>query len=304
VSFNQLNPNLQTLFLKCFKDGHRDPSKRPAAYEWKQVLSNAEKNLKKCRKDQSHYYSNHLKKCPLCNTNTQSSVSGRQKPMPVPKKSPPPTTTKVPSQKKISPTTKAPKTTTHSTSSSRLIKWVISCVLIMILGKFLFFKTLNVYDNTYLSWSVFGGCIGLIHYFFFKGKTKNTIPTFLAFACCWALYEPIQQNSDFIIQIANIPKLIVFNRNILEDSGLFFFGMLFGLFQGIILKKQSLFFHLVFFGGIVFFISGLLSIISTYYISEYLIGLSVYLTWNNLDILYWGNFGLYYGIFTGIFIVK
>jgi serine/threonine protein kinase len=63
-SLNHLSPDLARLFKVCFIDGHRDPSTRPSALEWRSALMEAEKDLLQC--PLGHYYSGHLRACPAC----------------------------------------------------------------------------------------------------------------------------------------------------------------------------------------------------------------------------------------------
>jgi len=61
-----LDPGIQSLFLRCFEDGKKDPSRRPSALEWQKTLNNAIKQLVVCNKVALHYFGNHLKSCPWC----------------------------------------------------------------------------------------------------------------------------------------------------------------------------------------------------------------------------------------------
>ena len=64
LPFSALDPQVATLFTRCFVAGHRDPSVRPAAGEWRDTLDAAEKNLQECA--QHHMYAKHLSACPWC----------------------------------------------------------------------------------------------------------------------------------------------------------------------------------------------------------------------------------------------
>ena len=64
--FQALHPELQLLFIRCFEDGHRDPSARPAARDWAKALDIAAASLTPCRSMPPHYYSRHLSGCPEC----------------------------------------------------------------------------------------------------------------------------------------------------------------------------------------------------------------------------------------------
>lgn len=81
-NFNALHPETQNLFLRCFVNGHKDPSTRPTAREWIDALGRAESALAQCRQNSSHWYSNHLGKCPWCERE-------RQKPLPIQQGLPP-----------------------------------------------------------------------------------------------------------------------------------------------------------------------------------------------------------------------
>lgn len=64
--FEIIDPILTELFIRCFEDGHKDPSIRPTAQEWQNALQSAEKNLITCQVNEQHKYGIHLKKCPWC----------------------------------------------------------------------------------------------------------------------------------------------------------------------------------------------------------------------------------------------
>jgi serine/threonine protein kinase len=66
LPFETLNPDIQTLFLRCFEDGHTNPSARPTAKEWRSVLRQGKKSLAKCNKNANHYFGDHLPSCPWC----------------------------------------------------------------------------------------------------------------------------------------------------------------------------------------------------------------------------------------------
>ncbi|MGB9596295.1 MAG: protein kinase domain-containing protein [Candidatus Poribacteria bacterium] len=65
-SFEIIDPILIELFIRCFEDGHKDPSIRPSAQEWQNALQSAERNLITCSINEQHKYGSHLKKCPWC----------------------------------------------------------------------------------------------------------------------------------------------------------------------------------------------------------------------------------------------
>jgi WD40 repeat protein len=66
LPFEMLPPSVQKLMIRCFGIGHKDPQSRPSAYEWHQVLVEAERYLSSCSVNAQHRYSDHLKGCPWC----------------------------------------------------------------------------------------------------------------------------------------------------------------------------------------------------------------------------------------------
>jgi formylglycine-generating enzyme required for sulfatase activity len=70
-SFRILPLSLQELFLLCFEEGNQNPSLRPTADIWRDVLGEFEKNLIQCSINEQHHYSNHLSDCPWCERTTK-----------------------------------------------------------------------------------------------------------------------------------------------------------------------------------------------------------------------------------------
>ncbi len=64
--FTMLDPALQSLFVRCFEDGHKDPKARPTAGAWQVALAEAETLMRTCRINEQHRYGNHLQSCPWC----------------------------------------------------------------------------------------------------------------------------------------------------------------------------------------------------------------------------------------------
>lgn len=52
-----VHPLVQEGFVRCFSDGHTDPTQRPSAQEWFRILTEAIAHLKPCRANPRHYYS-------------------------------------------------------------------------------------------------------------------------------------------------------------------------------------------------------------------------------------------------------
>jgi DNA-binding helix-hairpin-helix protein with protein kinase domain len=61
-----LPARLQDLFLRCFREGHGEPRRRPTGDEWADALDAAHRNLRTCQRSQVHRYSGHLIDCPWC----------------------------------------------------------------------------------------------------------------------------------------------------------------------------------------------------------------------------------------------
>lgn len=58
-----LHPQLQQCFRQCFDAGHKNPSARPSAADWKTALDAAIKDLTKCSSEPNHYYAKSSAKC-------------------------------------------------------------------------------------------------------------------------------------------------------------------------------------------------------------------------------------------------
>jgi DNA-binding helix-hairpin-helix protein with protein kinase domain len=64
--FETLHPRLQTLFRRCFVEGHADPRRRPDARTWSRALDECEQELTVCRFNRQHHYFKHVSLCPWC----------------------------------------------------------------------------------------------------------------------------------------------------------------------------------------------------------------------------------------------
>ena len=65
--FEMLAPELRTLFMRCFVDGHTTPSARPSAKEWREALHHASKELVVCSENPHRFFGGHLgADCPWC----------------------------------------------------------------------------------------------------------------------------------------------------------------------------------------------------------------------------------------------
>ena len=61
-----LPTRLQDLLVRCFREGHAEPRRRPTGDEWADALDAAHRNLRICQRSQVHRYSGHLVDCPWC----------------------------------------------------------------------------------------------------------------------------------------------------------------------------------------------------------------------------------------------
>ena len=61
-----LPSNIRSLFERAFDSGHQNPAMRPSAKEWYDELSVVQRKTRKCLKDNTHIYPDHVKKCPWC----------------------------------------------------------------------------------------------------------------------------------------------------------------------------------------------------------------------------------------------
>lgn len=81
-----LHPSVQALIKQCFIAGHvMDGARRPDPLEWMSALDEARSSLKPC-KACHNYYSVHLKACPWCSGQKQSSSRSTPTPPPPPHK--------------------------------------------------------------------------------------------------------------------------------------------------------------------------------------------------------------------------
>ncbi len=64
--YAMISPELRKLFHLCFVTGHAEKEKRPSAAEWATALKNEIATIQRCSRNENHYYSGSLKKCPWC----------------------------------------------------------------------------------------------------------------------------------------------------------------------------------------------------------------------------------------------
>ncbi|MBQ3719042.1 MAG: hypothetical protein II893_06610 [Methanomicrobium sp.] len=78
--YAMISPELRSLFHRCFVTGHSEKEKRPAASEWAAALKNEIANIQKCDRNDNHYFSGGLKRCPWCAV--MAANPGRKDPFP------------------------------------------------------------------------------------------------------------------------------------------------------------------------------------------------------------------------------
>jgi DNA-binding helix-hairpin-helix protein with protein kinase domain len=64
--FQLLDQRVRDLFIRCFLEGHSQPSCRPDAQAWQGALLEAENSLTTCPANDQHRFGNHLGACPWC----------------------------------------------------------------------------------------------------------------------------------------------------------------------------------------------------------------------------------------------
>ena len=72
-----LPSNIRSLFERAFDSGHQNPAMRPSAKEWYDELSVVQRKTRKCLKDNTHIYPDHVKKCPWCEIHGSSSQTSK-----------------------------------------------------------------------------------------------------------------------------------------------------------------------------------------------------------------------------------
>jgi hypothetical protein len=80
IPLDILHPALAELMVRCFEDGHADPTARPTPREWRKALDLAAKELVQCPANANHWYGRHLPDCPWCEMRVQL----RNDPFPAP----------------------------------------------------------------------------------------------------------------------------------------------------------------------------------------------------------------------------
>ncbi|MEP0872780.1 hypothetical protein NDA01_23455 [Trichocoleus desertorum AS-A10] len=66
ISLNVVHPELKSLFLRCFNDGHQAPTLRPTANDWCNALEQAISELISCKHLPNHVYRKSYRRCHWC----------------------------------------------------------------------------------------------------------------------------------------------------------------------------------------------------------------------------------------------
>lgn len=74
IPLSVVHPAVEQCFRQCFTVGHRDPSQRPTAQDWVNVLQVAVGDLTVCRRVRNHYYRTALGKCYWCDRSAKLGV--------------------------------------------------------------------------------------------------------------------------------------------------------------------------------------------------------------------------------------
>jgi len=64
--FTILHPSTQQAFYDCFVKGYQEPTLRPTAEQWYQIIEQNIAKLRQCSTNPEHVFSNHLETCPWC----------------------------------------------------------------------------------------------------------------------------------------------------------------------------------------------------------------------------------------------
>jgi DNA-binding helix-hairpin-helix protein with protein kinase domain len=66
IPISKLHKSIEKGFLKCFNNGHDDPTQRPSAKDWVDYLSLAIRDLNECFNVDNHYFASRNVSCFLC----------------------------------------------------------------------------------------------------------------------------------------------------------------------------------------------------------------------------------------------
>ena len=85
IPLDVVSPELKSCFLRAFNEGHQQPSLRPSAGKWREVLNDAVKQLKECPDKTLHVFSSHWGECYWCQRTNDLGIDifyGKDRPYP------------------------------------------------------------------------------------------------------------------------------------------------------------------------------------------------------------------------------
>jgi serine/threonine protein kinase len=127
VPLTCIHPELAQAFRQCFDDGHRDPSLRPRASQWRNALDSALHELTACEREPNHYYWRGYGHCLWCERAKMLGldVYAIEPPRLPPKPAPPPPKPK-PQPKKVAPAAQKP-----ARSVGNFAPWLVPLIIAM-----------------------------------------------------------------------------------------------------------------------------------------------------------------------------
>ncbi len=145
-----LPSNIRGLFERAFDSGHQNPAMRPSAEEWYDELSVVQRKTRKCLKDNTHIYPDHVKKCPWCEIHGSSPQTS--KPAFSPSVKPHSTVTQSNTTPALSSGASKNNQSTSSSEEERNYK-LVSMVVYGVLSS-LYLMSLYKSDNFDLHWDI------------------------------------------------------------------------------------------------------------------------------------------------------
>ncbi len=221
--FNNLYPDIQKAFVRCFANGHNKPMQRPDANEWKLILEKAENALTDCQHNPDHVYSNHLKHCPWCASQQTKGVSssgiGQQRPFQAPSSHRP--------SGQIQPQSGVKQ-------SFILLRWIIACIFGWIPGLFVF----EVIENPFINWPAFGFIAGFTQWLVLKKFMQQSYWWIAACSLHWLFFGIMSGKLFEFVKWLSLPQPTIETINWEHSIGLFAVGIVGGFLQWLVIKNK------------------------------------------------------------------
>jgi hypothetical protein len=83
MGFDLVPKQCQSLFIRAFIEGARDPVRRPTGAEWHTTLVAMQAHLRTCERNREHVYSDHLRTCPWCEQDQRVQAAEQRRLRPV-----------------------------------------------------------------------------------------------------------------------------------------------------------------------------------------------------------------------------